>query len=225
MTVASDNSVRARLLRIALESLAIVLSILLAFAIDAWWDERQDRRAEVDILEGLVAEFEAYRDRFDRQADRYVQMGDDVVWLLDHAEVSPTEMARLDRAMLAFVGAPTTDLGSGAHTELVASGRISLISDPTLRSYLSNWQRLLDETMDNEVVVREYVGSVMVPFLAARGAPVGRSSPCLPRRMRWWCTGTWSRTTSSVRSPPGVTNGRWGARGTSGERSAPPTRC
>jgi len=30
--------------RLVLEATAIVASILLAFAIDAWWDERQDRK-------------------------------------------------------------------------------------------------------------------------------------------------------------------------------------
>jgi hypothetical protein len=32
--------------RIAAEGAVVVASILLAFAIDAWWDERLERRAE-----------------------------------------------------------------------------------------------------------------------------------------------------------------------------------
>ena len=39
------------------EGLVIVLSILLAFAIDAWWDERQERIEEGEILHGLNQEF------------------------------------------------------------------------------------------------------------------------------------------------------------------------
>ena len=41
----------------------IVASILLAFAIDAWWEERQDRQTERDDLARLHAEFVWNRDR------------------------------------------------------------------------------------------------------------------------------------------------------------------
>ena len=40
--------------RIFAEGFAIVLSILLAFGIQAWWEERQDRAVEQALLTGLV---------------------------------------------------------------------------------------------------------------------------------------------------------------------------
>lgn len=43
--------------RHAVEGAAIVISILLAFAIDAWWEERGDRQAEVLLLQRLQADF------------------------------------------------------------------------------------------------------------------------------------------------------------------------
>ena len=42
--------------RVAVEVLAIVLSILLAFGLEAWWSWNQDRREEQDILAQLAAE-------------------------------------------------------------------------------------------------------------------------------------------------------------------------
>lgn len=41
------------------EGVVIVGSILLAFGIDAWWDHRNDRRAELEYLRALKSEFEA----------------------------------------------------------------------------------------------------------------------------------------------------------------------
>ena len=72
--------------RALLESVAIVLSILLAFAIDAGWDEGQDRRAEKEILQALSAEFEGYRDRFSSRAEFYQRTAEHIVWFLDEAE-------------------------------------------------------------------------------------------------------------------------------------------
>jgi len=43
--------------RISAEGAAIVVSILLAFSIQAWWDERQNIEDEQVILAALVDEF------------------------------------------------------------------------------------------------------------------------------------------------------------------------
>jgi hypothetical protein len=41
------------------EALLVVLSILLAFAIDAWWDERKASAEQVELLEAIRADFAA----------------------------------------------------------------------------------------------------------------------------------------------------------------------
>ena len=43
--------------RLSVEAAAIVVSILLAFAIDAWWEERLERKEEAEQLVRLHAEF------------------------------------------------------------------------------------------------------------------------------------------------------------------------
>lgn len=43
--------------RLGVESVAIVASILIAFAIDTWWDDREDREHERIYLESLRQEF------------------------------------------------------------------------------------------------------------------------------------------------------------------------
>ena len=44
--------------RLVLEATAIVASILLAFAIDAWWDDRQDRKEESAVLKRLLVDLD-----------------------------------------------------------------------------------------------------------------------------------------------------------------------
>ena len=53
----TDNTQRIPWLRIFVEGLVIVVSILLAFGIDAWWDERGENRQEQALLQGLVKDF------------------------------------------------------------------------------------------------------------------------------------------------------------------------
>ena len=47
--------------RLLVEGVVIVVSILLAFAIDAWWDERQQLSDAEDQVERVVAELQSKR--------------------------------------------------------------------------------------------------------------------------------------------------------------------
>ena len=46
-------------LRVFVEGVVIVGSILLAFGIDAWWDGSKERADELDYLRALRSEFQA----------------------------------------------------------------------------------------------------------------------------------------------------------------------
>ena len=46
-------------LRVFVEGVVIVGSILLAFGIQAWWDESQEREEEQEALAGLSSDFQA----------------------------------------------------------------------------------------------------------------------------------------------------------------------
>lgn len=56
--------------RLIAESSAIVISILLAFSIDAWWTERQETVREERQIQALIAEFEGNRSTLDYDLDR-----------------------------------------------------------------------------------------------------------------------------------------------------------
>jgi len=59
--------------RLTLEATAIVGIILLAFTIDAWWEERQGRHEEQQILQGLHAEAEENRVVLQRHLARHFE--------------------------------------------------------------------------------------------------------------------------------------------------------
>jgi len=48
---------RKRVTDLTVEGMVIVVSILLAFALEAWWDARGQRQEETQILENLQVEF------------------------------------------------------------------------------------------------------------------------------------------------------------------------
>lgn len=176
MSSAPVKRTRIPWLRFGAESAAIVLSILIAFAIDAWWDYRQDRIDEREALAGLEEEFAAFDGRLGRRALFYDSVVGRIEWLLgSSAGDLRASVGQFAEALGPMVGAPTFETGSGIRDGLVASGGLSVIRNDGLRSRLSSWERVMEETVDNERVVREFAGGVLIPFLAARGVPVGRS--------------------------------------------------
>jgi hypothetical protein len=158
------------------ESAAIVLSILFAFAIDAGWDYRQDREEERRVLVELREEYARYADRLAARAESYDSVAATLEWLLNESEGdvgAPVE--RFDVAFGPLVGAPTFEFSSEVLAGLVGSGRVGIILSEELRSRLSFWAWVRANAVEDEAVAREYIGSVLVPFLASRGLPMGRS--------------------------------------------------
>jgi hypothetical protein len=166
---------RVRWLRIGAESLAIVASILIAFGIDAWWSHQLDLRAEREVLVDLEEEFERIAPAVARRTEHHESQMQDLEWLLD---LSPEEddvaVERFDEALTSLVGAPLFDRATPIQEAIIASGRINVLSDDALRYSLVEWGRLSANATDNDLLIRDYLGGVVIPFFAAREIPIGR---------------------------------------------------
>lgn len=136
------------------EVVAIVVSILLAFAIDAWWDERRDRLEEQRVVQQLTEEFEAV----ESQLDRYVAMDErtlrnvsriDSLMQAALADGRPAVVAR-DSTLRWLVTqgtfAPTLPTLDGLRT----SGRLTLIQDEELVAALSAWPAALEDAVEHQ---------------------------------------------------------------------------
>ena len=140
--------------RLAAEAVAIVLSILLAFAIDAWWDERGDRLEEQRVLQQLTEEFEAVSAQLDgyialdRRTLRNVSRIDSMIRAARAAGRS-TIVAR-DSTLRWLVSqgtfAPTLPTLDGLRT----SGRLTLIQDEELVGALAAWPTALEDAVEHQ---------------------------------------------------------------------------
>jgi hypothetical protein len=165
---------RLPILRMAAEAVIIITSILLAFGIDAWWDDRQDRIEETEILLGLKREFTQSRQTLEQQIERHSD------GLLAMEELlTATELDRwnnsnrsVDDAFNELMTPPTTDLGSGVLDALVSAGRLQILSNNELRTRLAAWNGVFEEMRDDEIMDRELVFYHVVPYLTRWGVPL-----------------------------------------------------
>ena len=151
------------------EGILIVISILVAFAIDAWWEARQDREAEARILVSLRQEFQANVDRLPRFVEQNKLAADLRERVIhDMREAGPggrVEMRAFDLAYALIQG--TSDPQQGALDAILSSGELRYLEDRELRERLAGWPKLVIDATENEVLLREIWGPRMSDALSA----------------------------------------------------------
>ncbi|KPK65516.1 MAG: hypothetical protein AMS21_04440 [Gemmatimonas sp. SG8_38_2] len=166
---------------VVLEVAAIVLSILLAFTIDASWQQRGQSREARELLTGLQSEFEFQRSELVRFRDRWrdVRVGTERLLEFTGSGLAP-EPAVMDSLILDLLNPATFDPRTGTLEAAKGSGQLGLIGSRELRDRLAAWEGVVDEVRDNEVAMRAFILSTIVPYLAERGVPVPRAWSLLP---------------------------------------------
>jgi hypothetical protein len=126
------------------EGLVIVVSILLAFGIDAMWEESREREAEAELLVDLLAEFALNREELVVTLDAKQQRIRDLEFLIGSADpTSPSEhpdslVASATRLQLTYLFRPEV----GAVTRATTADALSLIRSEEIRDEVSGfWDR------------------------------------------------------------------------------------
>jgi len=155
--------------RVSVEAAAIVASILLAFAIQAWWEQRNETDLEQRILSALLKEFEQ-NDRLLQDASELYEGGYTIA--LDTFKYLDRDTAEFDEAQFGLLirgllSGRTIHLESGAHDALLASGELSIIRDETLRNRLAAWPSYVAEWSEEEAAVFSFNQEILTPSLSS----------------------------------------------------------
>jgi len=135
---------------IIVEAVAIVVSILLAFAIDAWWAEKKEHDVEHVALLALRSDFVASREQMSKVLLSLRSSRTDFALFqsVTIAELVEMDSDAIRSFLTALVKNHTFDPVTATLDALISDGRLGLISDPQLLTQLSNWRRRLDNLED-----------------------------------------------------------------------------
>lgn len=118
--------------------IGIVVSILLAFAIEASWDARFERQAEEAMIDGIREEFAATLVQIVDLLAQHRRANTALVGFLDAP--SPSSETDAEAAVNRLIGGllvgDLLDPSTGTLEMLLASGRLASLSDPNLRALL-----------------------------------------------------------------------------------------
>ena len=143
--------------------MVIVVSILLAFGIDAWWDGKQERRVERELLGAIQAEFSQNQRQLVRVVEHHAQIREAVATVLEAERLDCGEGLTATLRTAAWDWRTFNPINSATQS-LIASGRLGLISDTGLSHQLAGWGSLLSDLNEAELralewrdVIAEYV--------------------------------------------------------------------
>lgn len=144
------------------EVLLVVVGILVAVRIDAWSEYQKEREKEAFILGEINREMKENLIRFDStqiKILRTVEAGKGLIELFPFSPESFKNQAsynKFTRLFPLFLYNGSYDPSNGSITSVINSGDINLIQDEELRALIVNWQDLLNDYKEEELVAWNY---------------------------------------------------------------------
>ena len=155
------------------EAALIVVSILLAFGIEAIWDERGQRADELRLLQDLRAELVENRRVLENNRgnhESYARAA--AASLAVEYRSGPADSAQVYLLGRLFGMRNTFQPVGGGLSRITQSGDLALISDPDLRSMLADWPRSVTENSEDEIRITNLLDNHLRPFMVRRGVAI-----------------------------------------------------
>jgi hypothetical protein len=165
-TAPQDSPSRAA--RLAVEGLVIMVSILVAFALESWGADRQIRSEVAEELAGIDRELETNIGLVAYQMDlmsRQLKASDTLVTMLAAAN-SPTLAVRDSIVWWVFEPSPTLNMRFGAIDALIASGRLPFVRSPELRLGLAALRGVVEDAVEEQIAANAIQEDRLLPMIS-----------------------------------------------------------
>jgi hypothetical protein len=157
--------------RILAEGTAIVISILLAFWIQAWWESRGDARQGQALLAALAEDFAQADELLSVVKSMHVmtsQAGEQLITLAEKGEVPEADRRNVDLLISSHFARYTFDPPMGTVESVLGSGRIDLLTSQELIAELTKWSAVVTQLNNLEIEARDHFYNRIYPYLASR---------------------------------------------------------
>lgn len=154
------------------EIIVVVVGILIAVVLNAWWTGREAHKKEQIVLQDLRQDFATNQDEIQRVQTAHAlhQQRFGAFESLGNAEIDALPLDSI-RAIYGSLLLPNTfDPVRGTIDALVASGDLGLLSDQSLRNNLTSFLGLVDDAAEERGALTNSVISA-VDRLSALGGP------------------------------------------------------
>ncbi len=150
-------SAQVNCFKLGVEGVVIIASILLAFALQAWWEDRKEAETEREMLIALESELQGALIMLDGQlalhdlqadssksiANNMIAAGAGAIILVNNHEIAT------------LFNHPTYDPPFGIASALLASGQASILRNPELRAALGRWPAAIADGVEDQMMLMQ----------------------------------------------------------------------
>lgn len=151
------------------EGLLIVVSILLAFAIDAAWEAREEGRQREALIEALRSDLEIAASALERARRLNTAARDamgDLLVQTESGRLGASSRAAVDSLLMLSLAGGRAAPPTGTLETLFSSGKLDLIDDPEVVTRLTAWTGLLAERRSQD----RWIGEGIVDLTELMGS-------------------------------------------------------
>ena len=159
-------------LRLVAEGVTIVAGILLAFAIEAWWDDTIEQQRERELLGALLDDFRNSKDEIAKWNEFHVAVQTSNSRLLQASVTNNNQLSEgeIDRLLLDLSWWDSTPhFTTGALNSIIFGGDLTIIQDNELRRMLAEWPTRIELVFGSQRQDYEFFSNVWMPFLTENG--------------------------------------------------------
>lgn len=179
-----DDPGRKRIpwLRVFVEGGVIVGSILLAFSLDAWWDNRQRENELRDQLDVVARELESAREALQRALAVHDMNAHLAAHLSSALGGVPegSEVVVSDTLVGPLLPQVTADVTTGSLEAFIAAGGLELLEDVEVRRALLDWPTWIQDLLDDETYLRDFAAADLASYLRAYAAVANAELQSIP---------------------------------------------
>jgi hypothetical protein len=160
----------------------IVGSILLAFALDALWDNRTRANELRNQVEVVAREMQSAREALQRALDAHeinAHLAEHLRSTLGRV-VEGSEVVVSDSLVGPLLPQITADVTTGSLDVFIAAGGLELIEDLDVRRHLLNWPTRIQDLQDDEIYLRNYAAADLASYLRANSAVANAELHSIP---------------------------------------------
>ena len=159
-------------MRISIEAAAIIASILLAFAIDAWWENRRNVSQLNDAYATILDDLRRSKERIGFYRIRTQERSKAIIRLyeLANGDTDSIDAEELDRTLSNLQWSVTESVVSLPSIQaMIYSGELASVESDELRSRLASWPTRLEFMKSKFEDDSDNIGNVWFPFLRQFG--------------------------------------------------------
>jgi len=173
--------------RFLYEALVIICSILIAFAIDAWWSNKSDQTQRRSLLVTLNKDFENSKKQLDEIKPNHYKIERNLERLLiwsDTDTLPENYKIRFDSILGSIFWRQVFDPTMGTVESIISSSRFDLIKNQKLLSELTKWRALIENLNEIETTKVNHFYNFLYPYLSAK-VSLKDFDKGIPRKVQW----------------------------------------